>query len=396
MIIWSIVATLAILVAALIRAGSASLLRTPMAVVLRDASEDRPGAKESAGMLHEREVVVPAVNVVHALLMVLATVIGTWAIVRTWSGSMLGVALVAFGLGLVMIGDLLPRAVGRRRARTVGYRLAPLLSAAVRFGSWATEFVTEEEDHESDRGDEEDEGESELISSVLEFSETIVREVMVPRTDMTVVAGDDPFASLLRMFDDHGYSRLPVVGEGPDDVIGLVIIKDILPVLASAEPPERVSDVMRPIDFVPETKRIPELLRDMQASKSHMAVVVDEYGGTAGIVTIEDLLEELVGEIVDEYDDDELLVSVTEAGTWRVDGRLAVAELSELVESDLPDDEWDTVGGLVLGLAGRVPDEGEVLRVGDVGITVLRVQGRRIATVEVARVVDAKVAGEAR
>jgi CBS domain containing-hemolysin-like protein len=151
------------------------------------------------------------------------------------------------------------------------------------------------------------------------------------------------------------------------------------------ETPAPVSTVMRPADFVPENKRIAELLRDMQATKSHLAVVVDEFGGTAGLVTLEDLLEELVGEIVDEYDVEVPLVEAEEDGGWRVDGRLPVADLSELVGVDFPDEEWDTVGGLVLGLAGRVPEEGEMLTAAGATFTPLRVQGRRVAQVRVQR-----------
>ncbi len=133
-------------------------------------------------------------------------------------------------------------------------------------------------------------------------------------------------------------------------------------------------------------KRIPELLRDMQVSKSHMAIVVDEFGGTAGLVTIEDLLEELVGEIVDEYDDDELMFEELDDGSWKVDGRLSVHDLSEMIDADLPNEEWDTVAGLVLGLAGRVPRERETFEAEGVAITVRRVQGRRVQEVVVQRI----------
>jgi CBS domain containing-hemolysin-like protein len=140
---------------------------------------------------------------------------------------------------------------------------------------------------------------------------------------------------------------------------------------------------MRPAYFVPETKRVSDLLRDMQTGKVHIAVVVDEFGGTAGIVTIEDLIEELVGEIVDEHDTEEEMVEVAEDGRLLVDARLSVEALSELVGVDLPDEEWDTVGGLVLGLAGRVPREAETFEVDGVALTATRVQGRRVAQVSV-------------
>lgn len=383
-----VVIAVAVLLAALLRMGLASLTRTSRADAFRDAADGSGGAKRVADLLEDREVIVPAVNVIHAMLLVLAAVLASWTLTRSSEGTMLAASMVAMALGLTLIGDLLPRAVGRRRPGHIAYRFAGLLALAVRIGSWATDIFYDEEDEEENEGDDDEEsGESRLISSVLEFSETIVREVMVPRTDMVLVSASAPFREILEVFDEHGFSRLPVVGEGPDDVLGLVIVKDLLPVLASGTLPERVGEVMRPIDFVPETKRVPELLTEMQASKSHMAVVVDEYGGTAGIVTIEDLLEELVGEIIDEYDDEELLIEERADGVWAVDGRMPVEELSEIVGFELPDEEWDTVAGLVLGFAGRVPHEGEKFVVGNVALTVVRLQGRRVAQVEVARLV---------
>jgi CBS domain containing-hemolysin-like protein len=389
------VAAVVLVVAGVLRAGAASLLRTPRADALRDAAAGRTGAYRAAHLLDEREVIVPGVNVAHGMLMVVVSVLSTAAVVDLTTGTMTWVALVALVVLVALVGDLVPRAVGRRRPRRLAYRLSGLLHTAVRMGSWATDMVADEPEVDEEEDAEDDAEESMLISSVLEFSDAIVREVMVPRTDAICVPSGASLDELLELIDEHGFSRVPVVGDGVDDVLGMVIAKDLLALLAGAPRPTAVSEVMRPIDFVPETKRVPELLREMQASKSHMVVVVDEYGGTAGIVTIEDLLEELVGEIVDEHDDEELLVEERSDGGWTVDGRLSVEELSEVVGCELPDEEWDTVAGLVLGLAGRVPVEGERFEVGDVELTVCRVQGRRVATVDVARL-EMPVAEDAR
>lgn len=380
-----VVALLTVVLAALLRLGLASLARTPRADALRDAAEHRVGAGRVAELLEDREVVAPAVNVTHTLLLVVAAVVSSWALSRSSEGGFLVLSLLVMTVVLVLVADLIPRAIGRRRPGAPAYRLSRLLSTASSFGSFATDIFADVEEGEDDERDEDDAGESKLISSVLEFSETIVREVMVPRPDMVLLHAEEPFEELLSVFDEHGFSRVPIVDEGPDDVIGLVIMKDLLPVLASRDHPQTVTSVMRPIDFVPETKRVAELLSEMQASKSHMAVVVDEYGGTAGIVTIEDLLEELVGEIVDEYDDEELLVEERGEGRWAVDGRLPVEELSALVDCELPAEDWDTVAGLVLGQAGRVPKESERFVVGGVSLTVRRMQGRRVVLVEVER-----------
>jgi CBS domain containing-hemolysin-like protein len=235
--------------------------------------------------------------------------------------------------------------------------------------------------------DEDDTAEQELemITSVIAFGDAVVREVMVPRADMVMIGRDATTDDLMDLLVEHGFSRVPVIGDDPDDVVGICYAKDLLAMIDRGELAAPVSTVMRPADFVPENKRVAELLREMQATKSHMAIVVDEFGGTAGLVTLEDLLEELVGEIVDEYDVEVPLVEVEEDGGWRVDGRLPVADLSELVGVEFPDDEWDTVGGLVLGLAGRVPEEGEMLTSAGTTFTPLRVQGRRVAQVRVQR-----------
>lgn len=381
---------LLLLVAALLRAGAASLIRTPRADALFDAAEGRAGAHAVARLLEERDLIQPSLGAMHSALMAAASVPLVWALVSGVDGGALLVLLVCLVLVLVVVGDLLPRFVGRRRPRSLAYHLAPLLSAAhavgARFVDTAGEVEDEEHPEEGDDGEEE----IELITSVLEFSETVVREVMVPRPDMVVVQATTGLAELTDLVEEHGFSRFPVAGEGVDDIVGLVIVKDLLPVLVAGEVPSSVVEFMRPIDAVPETKRVSDLLRDMQASRTHLALVVDEYGGTAGLVTIEDLLEELVGEIVDEYDDDELMFVEREDGTWVVDGRMPVEDLAELVGAELPDDEWDTVGGLVLGLAGRVPRENERFDIDDLTVRVTRVQGRRVSEVRVQRRVVAR------
>ena len=396
MIVAMVVATLLLVVAGFARAGAASLVRTPRADALHDAAEHVGGAERVAELLEDPQVIVPSINIVHSILLVAAALPAAWALGVALSGPMLLLAYGALGVALVAVGDLMPRAIGRRKPRVLAYRLALVLSLFIRLGSKAAEIMSEDDDgmtFEAHETDSEDQGELELISSVLEFSETIVREVMVPRTDMTSIRVDDSLSELLKVIDDNGYSRIPVVGSSLDDVVGMVIIKDLLPRLASGDRPVRIRNIMREIDFVPETKRVSDLLKEMQASKSHMAVVVDEYGGTAGLVTIEDLLEELVGEIVDEYDEDELLLEQTATGQWKVDGRLSVSDLSQAVEVELPEQEWDTVGGLVLGLAGRVPNEQEEFEWEDLVLIVERVQGRRISEITVQRRVGVEEVG---
>lgn len=391
-----VLAGLMTLAAAILRTGGSSLVRTPRADALHDAAEGRAGAERVARLLENAELIVPSLNIVHSVLMIVAAVPATWAITTATDGWVTVALLVALVVGLSIIADLAPRTIGRSHPRSLAYRLVTVLAPAIAVGSLAAEILYEDAEEDDEEADEHDEEEVGLIESVLSFAETIVREVMVPRTDMVTIGRDAPVTDLLDLVEEHGYSRIPVVGEGLDDVVGLVIAKDLLPRLANGTRPASISEVMRSIDHIPETKRVPELLRDMQASKSHMAIVVDEFGGTAGLVTIEDLLEELVGEIVDEYDEDELWLEELGDGSWKVDGRFSVHDLSEAIEHRLPDEEWDTVAGLVLGLAGRVPRERERFEIDGVVFTVRRVQGRRVQEVLVERVAVGEPVADAR
>ncbi len=374
-----------LIVAAALRAGGASLVVTPRADALHDAADGNLRAGTVAELLEDRVRIQPAIGMVHSATLVAAVLPAAWAVGESTSGWSLGLALSGVGLAVFLVGDVIPRSLGRSRPRSLAYRLAPLLRRAFAVGNRASEILLEEEDiaEEEVEQDAQDRKEIELISSVLDFSDTIVREVMVPRTDMVTIRENDVSDLAVDLVVEHGYSRLPVTGEGFDDIRGIVYAKDLLRFLDEGADPAAVSQLMRPAYFVPETKRVSDLLRDMQSGKVHIAVVVDEFGGTAGIVTIEDLIEELVGEIVDEHDTEEALVEVADDGNLLVDGRLSVEELSELVGVDLPDEEWDTVGGLVLGLAGRVPRESESFDVEGVTLTATRVQGRRVARVTV-------------
>jgi putative hemolysin len=233
-----------------------------------------------------------------------------------------------------------------------------------------------------------------LIESIIEFGDTVVREVMVPRPDMVTV--DDSFrvADVMEVVLLNGYSRLPVRGAGIDDVVGLVYAKDLMRASRDDKEDERVSTLLRQPRFVPETKRVPELLREMQHDQFHMAIVVDEYGGTAGLVTLEDLIEELVGEIVDEYDVEEPPVEPLPNGDLRVHARTPMDEVNDLLHTDLPEGDWDTIGGLLYRELGHVPYEGESVDVGGWRLVAERIQGRRIGRVLISRAASADGTGE--
>jgi CBS domain containing-hemolysin-like protein len=369
---------------ATLRFGGASLVRTHRADALRAAAAGTWGAARVADLLEDPLAIQPAVGIIHSSLLVAAAIPAAWALSAIASGWVLLGSLVALGGALVLGGEVMPRAVGRAMPGGPAYRLSRPLSWAIRTGGRAADALTDDEAETSTDAEDEQEHEEqiELISSVLEFTDAIVREVMVPRIDMVTVPSAADSGRALDVVVASGRSRIPVTGDGLDDVLGVLYARDLLRFQDTGASPAPVRMLMRPAHFVPETKRVSELLRELQREKVHLAIVVDEFGGTAGLVTIEDLLEEIVGEISDEYDTEELMIEKSDHG-YLVDARLSVSDLSELVGMRLPDEDWDTVGGLILGLAGRVPEEGETFEVEGVLLTAERVQGRRVSRVRV-------------
>jgi putative hemolysin len=225
--------------------------------------------------------------------------------------------------------------------------------------------------------------EREFIHSVIEFGDTIVREVMVPRIDMVDIPDAATIREALDLAIETGRSRIPVLGEGVDDVVGIVNLRHLAGLVATGRGEELVRDHMGQASFVPETKKLAALLGQIRQAQSHLFVVVDEYGGTAGLVTLEDVLEELVGEITDESDPSIVIESAgqsLESGVT-LSGRLNIDDANDEYALDLPKDGWDTVGGLVLDLVGGVPAVGDVLETRDYRLTVVRMDGRRVEEV---------------
>ncbi|MGL5857662.1 MAG: hemolysin family protein [Angustibacter sp.] len=345
-------------------------------------------------------------EVVAAILVTLATVSlvdGTW--------QQLGVAAaVMIVVSFVLVG-VTPRTLGRQHAESfalIGARpllavvrlLGPLARLLVAVGSAVTPgrvprdgpFASEAELRALlDLAGENrviEASEQRMLHSVFEFGDTVAREVMVPRTDMVTIDDHQVVRQALSLFLRSGFSRIPVVGAGPDDVRGMLYLKDVTRKafrdLADGQSAP-VTAVMRPVAFVPETKPVAELLRQMQREQNHVALVVDEYGGTAGLVTIEDLLEEIVGEIADEYDRELEPVERLGDGSVRVRASLPVDEFGELFGRELDDEEVDTVGGLLAKLVGRVPIPGARAELDGLELTAERLAGRRhrIATIVV-------------
>jgi putative hemolysin len=251
-------------------------------------------------------------------------------------------------------------------------------------------FVSEEEIRAmAEAGSEEgaiEEGEKELIHSIFEFGDTVVREVMTPEPDMVAIDASESLNSVQDLVIRHGFSRIPAYRDSMENTVGIVYAKDVLRELRAGRRDRSLEDLARPARFVPESKKVTDLLKEMQREKFHLALVVDEYGSVTGLVTLEDLLEEIVGEIVDEYDREDPNVEPAGDGRFRVNGRLPVDELNELLDVDLPQEDWDSVGGLMMGVLGRVPSQGQQVEIGGIRFTAEQVTGRRIGKVLVERV----------
>jgi len=407
-----LVLVLGLLLAGLLAAGEAAVLRvtrTSLAEVLTAAEHapaglqaetraDRARAAQALVVDPTRTVaalatvrVAAELVAVGALALLLGSVVGDdWEVL---------LALLVTGLlaGLVM-ARWSPRQVGSRRPLQVVLALSALLTVVRRLTGWAARGSAREADKVPtgeelrelvDRVEESDvleDDDVELFRSVFELGGTLTREVMVPHTDMVVADAEDPLSKVMRLSLRSGFSRLPVVGESVDDLLGVAYLKDIVRLLdadpsASSRP---VRDVARPPVFVPESKPVDDLLRDMQQAATHIAVVIDEYGGVAGLVTVEDILEELVGELHDEHDRviEEEPDEVAD-GVFRVPARFPVDELGNLFRLRFDDDEIDTAAGLLAKAIGKVPLVGSVADVGGLHLEAERVEGRRkqVATI---------------
>lgn len=320
---------------------------------------------------------------------------------RTW-GAYVTAAVVMIVVSYVAVG-VAPRTLGRQHADRIALAgaaaihpmarvLGPLPKLLILLGNALTPgkgfregpFASEAELRdlvdlaEQRRLIEPDE--REMIHSVFELGDTLVREVMVPRTDIVFIERDKTLRQALSLALRSGFSRIPVVGENEDDVIGIAYLKDIIQRSHDArerESIEAVESVMRPATYVPESKPIDELLREMQARQIHLAIVIDEYGGTAGLVTIEDILEEIVGEITDEYDVETPPVERLDGGALRVTARLPVEDLAELCDVEIDAEDVETVGGLLAHALGRVPIAGSTVTVSGLTLTAESLAGRR-------------------
>lgn len=309
---------------------------------------------------------------------------------------------------VVVVGVLVPRTLAERHAESVALRLArplwlgvwvlsPIVAAVIALSNALTKPFKAQVDFSPriltpeeiislvDAGEEQgviEEEEREMIQSVLEFPDTIVRKVMTPRIDMHCVPASASLQEVLDTIRNTGHSRIPVYEGTVDNIIGVVYAKDLLRLYPNLEPFD-LKRVMRPPYFIPETKKVDDLMREFRAKKTQIAIVRDEYGGTSGLVTLEDILEELVGEIHDEYDVEETPFEQINEHTYRADGRTSLEDVNDKTGLHLPTEEYDTIGGFVFGLFGRPAQAGEQIAYGRANFVVEEADGRRIRKVRI-------------
>ncbi len=328
----------------------------------------------------------------------------------TWGSGWVTIASLVFTLLYFVIVEAMAKTFAIQHSDRVALALAPVVYWLGRILAWPTRgliglanvmlpgkgikagpFVSEGDIRSmAEVGSEEgsiDQEEKELIHSIFEFGDTIVREVMVPRPDIIAIEDDRSLRDVQALVLTHGTSRIPVydADEDLDQVIGIIFAKDVLKALHQGKQDLPLSELVRDARYVPESKKVGILLREMQQGKFHLALVTDEYGSVTGLVSLEDLLEELVGEITDEYDLEELEIEPVSAGVYRVNGKASIDDVNDVLEAELPDEEWDTIAGLVLDLFGRIPDEGEEVTFEGLTFRAEEIQGRRIASVMITR-----------
>ncbi len=408
-----VVALVFVLLAGLLGCLEAALSRVSRVRVTELVREERPGARRLAAVLEEPRRIGNLLLLLRLVCELSAAGLVTSYCVDRIAGSKAVVLAVAIMVVVdyVFVGVAL-RTIGRQQAERVALLGAGIAWALVRvFGPLPTllilvgnavtpgkgfrdgPFSSEAELRDlveiaQQRGVVE-ESERDMINSVFELGDTIVREVMVPRTDIVVIERGKTVKQAMNLLLRSGFSRIPVIGDNADEVLGVVYLKDLVR-KERQEGGERVKldEVMRPAVFVPESKPVAELLKEMQAKLGHMAIVVDEYGGTAGLVTIEDIVEEIVGEITDEYDREDPPVEELADGTRRVTARLPIEDLEDLYGVVLPKEDVETVGGLLASLLGRVPIPGATVTIDGLQLVAESSKGRRnrIGTLLVSRV----------
>jgi CBS domain containing-hemolysin-like protein len=388
-----------------VAAAEAGLISISRARVRLMAGRGVPRADILHSYVQERSSLLGALWVARYVAIMLVAALAVTILTRERGQSWeLIVGIVVGALVVVALLEAVPRALVARNPEWWGLRLAPFIGPfKLLFGgagrilgiparAVAREAESDEEEEilrlmeiEEDAGEIEDD-ERKMIRGVFGLEGTAVREIMTPRTDFAAVDTEGTVDDVVKLIVERGFSRIPLYEKNVDAIVGIIYAKDLFRYLAEGRMPKDLREIARPALFVPESKRLDDLLTDMRKQRVHMAIVVDEYGGTAGLVTIEDLLEEIVGEIEDEYDPTEEQIVRISDDEASVDGRVSIDDLNELFGLQMDNADYDTVGGCVFHRLGRLPAVGDVVETEGLRLTVLSVDGHRVRRLRATRI----------
>lgn len=406
-----VILLLSLLLAAVSAAAETALTSVNRIRIRNLAEEGDTRAKRILRLLEQPQNVLSTILVMSNVAVIVASSVATLLALDIFSTAGEVIETVLLSLIVLIFCEITPKTAAvqspERWARAlVGpvEALSRLLRPLIRLLTYVTSgivrlfggqtvrhspFVTEEELRLLvEVGEEEgvlEEEEREMIHNVFELADTSVREVMVPRIDMVTVEADASVDEAMRLIVQGGQSRIPVYDGSIDNIIGVLYAKDLLRSVAAHQHPASVRELVREAYFVPESKRLDDLLRELQQQRVHMAIVVDEYGAVAGLVTIEDLVEEIIGDIQDEYDKEELLVEKISADEYLVDAKISLDELNEVLDTNLTSEEYETLGGFVYAQLDKIPTVGDVVRYDGFTFTILGTKGRRVTKVKVVR-----------
>jgi CBS domain containing-hemolysin-like protein len=398
-----------ILLSAFFSSSEVALISISRAKARTLANEGKPGSKAVAALKESPEHLLITILIGNNIVNVAAAALATSIAIRVFGDIGVGIATFFVVIVLLVFGEIGPKIYAARASDSFALRVAPVVLFLSRIFSpviWLVEkvsptfgigkevgesSVTEEEIKEwIDVGKEDgtiEQGEQEMLYSVLEFADTTAREIMTPRVDVTLMEDTVTFEEAIRIFNETGFSRIPVYHDQIDNITGILNVKDIFSAMVSHRKDSTVKEVMYDPMFVPETKKIDDLLKELQVHRVQMAIVIDEYSSFVGIATVEDILEEIVGDIMDEYDKEEPDIQNISEGVFVVDAQMWVEDINERIGIDLPVKEtYETVGGLIIDRLGHIPlHPGEKVEIdeGKITLAVMQMHGRRIVKVKV-------------
>lgn len=400
---------LCVILSAFFSSSEVALISITRAKVRTLVNEGKPGSKAVAELKESPEHLLITILIGNNIVNVAAATLATSIAIKAFGDIGVGIATFFVVIVLLVFGEIGPKIYAARASDSFALTVAPVILFLSRIFSpliWLVEkvsptfgigkevgeaSVTEEEIKEwIDVGKEDgtiEQGEQEMLYSVLEFSDTTAREIMTPRVDVTLMEDTVTFEEAIRIFNETGFSRIPVYHDHIDNITGILNVKDVFSAMVSHRRDSTIKEIMYDPMFVPETKKIDDLLKELQVHRVQMAIVIDEYSSFVGIVTVEDILEEIVGDIMDEYDKEEPEIQNLSDGVFVVDAQMWVEDINERIEIDLPVDEsYETVGGLIIDRLGHIPlHPGEKVEINDGKITlvVMQMHGRRIVKVKV-------------